>query len=141
MNWRSLIFLGLTLSTGLAAETPASPPSMAFSVFRMIGALCIVLSLLFAGVWAYRNGGKFASGRGRAAKLKVLETRSLGHRHSIFVIGYDQQRLLLSSSPTGVTLITHLPEATMEEIEAEQTAPALPNFSAALMQALAVGRK
>lgn len=143
MNWRSHIILALTAAPALAAETAANTtPSIASSVIRMIGALCIVLSLLFAGVWAFRNSGKFAPGRGRTAKLKVLESRSLGHRHAVFVIGYDQQRLLLSSSPTGVTLLTHLPEATAEETRAEESpAPALPNFSTALAQALALGRK
>lgn len=143
MNWRSLIILALAAAPSFAAETAASAtPSIASSVIRMIGALCVVLSLLFAGVWAFRNSGKFGPGRGRAAKLKILESRSLGHRHAVFVVGYDQQRLLLSSSPNGVTLLTHLPEATVEEAQPEETtAPALPNFSAALAQALALGRK
>src|SRR5688572_15666730 len=137
----------LTLSTILAApalfaaETviaPVSaPPSIGFSILRMIGGLCLVLSLLFAGVWAYRNSARFAPGR-RETKLKILETRSLGHRHSIFVVAYDQQRLLLSTSPNGVSMLTHLPEASVEETTAIEPASApLPNFSTALLQALA----
>jgi len=122
-----------------AAIAPAAPPSIAFSVMRMIGALCLVFSLLFGGVWAFRNSNRFTTNRGRIAKLRVLETRSLGHRHSICVVAYDQQRLLLSTSPTGVTMLTHLPEATAEEAAAEP-AP-LPNFSTAFLEALTSGRK
>jgi flagellar biogenesis protein FliO len=119
-------------------------PSAAGSVVRMIGGLCLVFSLLFAGVWAYRNSGKLTGGRGRATRLKVLETRSLGNRQSIFVVAYDQQRLLLSASPTGVTMLTHLPEASAEEMEAqaaEAISAPLPNFTTAFVQALAGARK
>lgn len=128
-----------------AASLTSGPPSVAFSALRMIGALCLVFSLLFAGVWGFRNAGRFSPNKN--AKLKVLESRSLGHRHSIFVVAYDQQRLLLSSSPTGVTMLTHLPEASLDEVEPEPApapAPAslsLPNFSTAFLQALASRRK
>jgi flagellar biogenesis protein FliO len=128
-------------SFGADAVVAAPPPSIGFSVLRMIGALCLVFSLLFAGVWVYRNGSRFAPGRGRTAKLRVLESRALGHRHSIFVVGYENQRLLLSTSPTGVAMLSHLPEATGQEAEAESATEAAPNFSTAFLQALTAGRK
>lgn len=144
------IWLVLSLAAlwpAAAAEAVISPigapPSVGTSVLRMIGAFCLVMSLLFAGVWAYRNSGRFAGARGRAAKLRVLETRSLGNRHSICVVAYEQQRILLSTSPTGVTMLTHLPEAPLEEAAPDTVAAGapLPNFSAAFMQALAGARK
>jgi flagellar biogenesis protein FliO len=128
-------------SFGADAVIPSAPPSIGFSVLRMIGALCLVFSLLFGGVWVYRNSARLSPGRGRSAKLKVLESRSLGHRHSIFVVGYDNQRLLLSTSPTGVTMLSHLPEASTEESEAESAQEPPPNFSTAFLQALTSGRK
>lgn len=138
-----LIGLLALASTSFGAEAVMAPPppSVGFSVLRMIGALCLVFSLLFAGVWVYRNSPKFAGARNRASKLRVLESRSLGHRHSIFVVGYDNQRLLLSTSPTGVTMLSHLPEATAQETEAEATPDPAPNFSTAFLQALTSGRK
>jgi flagellar biogenesis protein FliO len=128
-------------SFGADAVMAPPPPSIGFSVLRMIGGLCLVFSLLFAGVWIYRNSSRFAPGRGRNSKLRVLESRALGHRHSIFVVGYDSQRILLSTSPTGVTMLSHLPEATTAEVEAEATAEPTPNFSTAFLQALTAGRK
>lgn len=129
-------------SFGADAVAPISaPPSIGFSVLRMIGALCLVFALLFGGVWAFKNSSRFAAARGGAAKLKILESRSLGHRHSIFVVGYDNQRLLLSTSPTGVTMLTHLPEPTAEEIEAAANAEPTPSFSNAFLQALSSVRK
>jgi flagellar biogenesis protein FliO len=50
----------------------------------------------------------------------LLEVKSLGQRQAIYVVGYQQQRMLLASSPAGVTLLSHLPEAG----EAETAAPA-----------------
>lgn len=139
-----ILFAALPAFAADIMIAPAGPPpSVGYSVLRMIGALCLVLSLLFAGVWAYRNSARFAGSRGRAAKLKVLETRSLGNRHSIFVVAYDQQRILLSTSPNGVTMLTHLPEATAEELAAEAATPVapLPNFATALLQAVSSARK
>jgi flagellar biogenesis protein FliO len=136
----SLLALAST-SFGADAIVAAPPPSVGFSVLRVIGALCLVFSLLFGGVWAFRNSARLSPGRNRIAKLKVLESRSLGHRHSVFVVGYDNQRLLLSTSPTGVTMLTHLPEASAEEAAAEAATEPLPNFSAAFLQALTAGRK
>lgn len=130
-------------STSFGSETvvASQPPSVAFSVMRVIGALFLVFALLFAGVLVFRNSSRLNAGRGRLNKLKVLESRSLGHRHSIFVVGYENQRLLLSTSPTGVTMLSHLPEATAEETASEGAPDALPNFSTAFVQALTAGRK
>jgi flagellar biogenesis protein FliO len=138
-----LIGLLALASTSFGAEAVMAPPppSIGFSVLRMVGALCLVFALLFAGVWIYRNSARFAPGRGRNSKLRVLESRSLGHRHSIFVVGYDNQRLLLSTSPTGVTMLSHLPEASAADLEAETSTEPTPNFSTAFLQALTSGRK
>lgn len=137
-------FLALaSTSFGADAAAPISaPPSIGFSVLRMIGALCLVFSLLFGGVWFYRNSSRFTGARGRRQKLNILESRSLGHRHSIFVVAYENQRLLLSTSPTGVTMLSHLPEATSSEMEPEPlVAERSPSFSTAFLQALTAARK
>jgi flagellar biogenesis protein FliO len=50
------------------------------------------------------------------------------------VIGYEQQRLLIAASPSGVTMLTTLPTAAanaVEETPADKT-----NFTDALRQAL-----
>ena len=53
--------------------------------------------------------------KGGAPRLNVLEVKSLGQRQAIYVVGYEQQRMLLASSPAGVTLFSHLPTAEDEE--------------------------
>jgi flagellar biogenesis protein FliO len=127
----------------------AEPPSIIASAVRMIGALFIVISVILTGAWAFKNKEKFAGklvgSRVRHAKLQVLETKSLGGRNSICVVAYDNQRLLISTSPTGVTMLTKLPEATLEELHTDVQSPvpvaATPTFTDAFAQALSSRRK
>ena len=82
----------------------------------MGGALLLVLGLFLTGVWLFRNWQRLAVRHGTAPKLNVLEVKSLGQRQAIYVVGYQQQRMLVATSPAGITLLSHLPEA--EEMQA-----------------------
>jgi len=111
----------------------STAPDMAASVLRMGGALALVVGLFLGGVWLFKNWQRLGIRKGAAPKLNVLEVKSLGQRHAIYVIGYQQQRMLLASSPAGIALLSHLPEA-----EEEKTAPAARlSFAEAFHQVLA----
>jgi len=114
---------------------PVAPnlPDVTLSLLRIFGALLLVLSLFLGGAWLLRNWQRVAGQRGRPAKLQVLEMRSLGNRHAVFVVGYEQQRLLVASSPAGITLLDHLPAASATETEA---AAVPPSFAEALRKLL-----
>ncbi len=117
----------------------SAAPDMGASLLRVSGALLLVIALFFGAVWLFKNWRRFLHQPGRAPKLSVLEFKSLGQRHAIYVVGYEQQRLLLASSPNGVSLLSHLPEAA--ETEAAPAPAPVPaavsmNFAAALRQAL-----
>jgi flagellar biogenesis protein FliO len=134
-----------SLSTlSAAAETLASTngpafqnnvPDMGGSVLRVFGALILVIGLFLGGVWLFRNWQRLSVRNGGAPKLNIIEVKSLGQRQAIYVIGYQQQRMLLASSPAGVTLLSHLPAA--EETESAAPAPTRMNFAEALQQVLA----
>ena len=110
-------------------------PDAGLSLLRVFGALALVIGLFLGGAWVFKNGKRLAVQRGRAPKLNILETRSLGGRHSVSVIGYEQERFLIASSPAGVSLLSHLPNAAENETPApEKTAP--PSFAQALAQVL-----
>jgi len=112
----------------------AAGPDMLGPVLRMGGALLLVIGLFLTGVWLFKNWQRFARRRGALPKLNVLEVKSLGPRQAIYVVGYEQQRMLLASSPAGVALLSHLPE----ETEEEKTAPATRlSFAEAFQQVLA----
>ncbi len=122
------------LVTNLPPVPPALP-DVTFPLFRIFGALILVLALFMGGAWLLRNWHGFAPARGgRPARLRMLETRSLGARHALFVVAYDQQRLLIASSPAGITLLDRLPPATEAEAVAAPDAPL--NFAEALRRIL-----
>ena len=125
-------------STNASASPLELPmPSAGPSIIRVLGALALVLGIFFGGVWLFRNWQRLTIQRGRAPKLNVLETRPLGGKHALYVIGYEQERFLLSASPTGVTLITHLPAATEKNSPDETaTTQAPPSFAQALTKVL-----
>jgi flagellar biogenesis protein FliO len=79
---------------------------------------------------------RFKATGGAQRKLHVLEGKSLGPRQAVYVVAYEQQRLLIGASAQGLTLLSHLPEGAAQP-EAERIVPV--SFGEALMQAL--GRK
>jgi len=128
--------LGQTTNAPVKLEVPALPDAGP-SILRVMGALALVLGIFFGGVWLFRNWQRLTIQRGRAPKLNVVETRPLGGKHALYVIGYEQERFLISASPTGVTLLTHLPTAEKESAETtETTTPAPPSFAQALTKVL-----
>lgn len=120
-----------------AADSIATAPSVGVSLFRMVGALCMVLALFFGAAWLFRNWTRINAARGTSRKLQVLEGKSLGARQSIFVVGYEQQRFLIGSTAQGLVLLSHLPEGEASTGTPPPNAPV--PFAEAFMQAL--GRK
>jgi flagellar biogenesis protein FliO len=117
-------------------NTPAissALPDLGASLLRVMGALVVVIALFLAGVWLFRNWQRLARRHGAAPKLAVLEAKSLGQRQSLYIVGYEQQRMLIASSSAGVTLLSHLPAAEAEPVSA---APKM-TFAEAFQQVLA----
>jgi flagellar biogenesis protein FliO len=143
--WKLLLMIVLILlvlqrvchaegTNGVALAVAQPLPDASFSVLRVFGSLVLVIALFLCGVWLFRNWQRLATRNGLSPRLNILESKSMGHRHSIFVVGYDDQRFLVSSSPSGVQMLTPLPDA--EPGEATETRP-MPNFAAALQKVLA----
>ncbi len=136
--------IALGTETALGEVTPDTDlPSIGPSLARVLGAFAFVLMLFFGGVWVARNWHRFGPRSAGIPDLRVLEVKNLGGRQSLVVVGYRKQRMLLASAPTGVTLLSHLPEAE----PAGDTAPAdgidagvrvaNPDFAGAFRQILA----
>ena len=110
-------------------------PDLGASLLRMVGALAVVIAVFLAGVWLFKNWQRLAQRRGAAPKLNVLEVRSLGPRQALYVVAYEQQRMLIASSNAGVTMLTHLPAGEREPAAA--TPAAKVSFAQAFQQVLA----
>lgn len=135
--------LSLVCSAGTAfagtndpAAAPPPFPDAGVSVLRVFGALALVLGLFLGGAWLFKNWQRLAVQRGRQPKLNVLETRSLGARQAVFVVAYERQRFLLATSPAGVNLLSHLPEADPTEPGPAEKPAGPMSFSQALAQVL-----
>ncbi len=103
--------IALSAKAAEAGVVPDSPlPDTGAALFRVAGALLLVFALLFGGVWLTKNWQRLALRKGRAPKLRLLETQSLGGRQGVYVLAYEQQRFLIAASPNGVSLLSHLPE-------------------------------
>ena len=121
-----------------AASLPVAPadlPNPTVSLLRVLGALILVIAVFLGFVWLLRNWQRLMVRQGRAPKLNVLETRSLGGRSSIYVVGYEQDRFLVAASPAGVSLLSHLPQSPEEIGKTETEARGIP-FAQALTQVL-----
>ncbi|NGO37900.1 hypothetical protein G4L39_00575 [Limisphaera ngatamarikiensis] len=93
-------------SVGMAPPTPFPDPGAA--LLRVMVALAVVLAVFGAGVWLWRNWQRMLL-RGNEPRLRILEARPLGGRQTLYVLAYEQERLLVAATPQGVQLLTHLP--------------------------------
>jgi flagellar biogenesis protein FliO len=121
---------GGTNTLSLGAELPDA----GLSAMRALGALLLVLSLFLGGVWLYRNSLRAGWRKTGLPKLAVLETRALGNRHALYVVGYEQQRLLIGGSPAGLSLLSQLPAAPAPAETAPAPAPQPASFAQCLGQ-------
>jgi flagellar biogenesis protein FliO len=127
----------LAQTTNLAGGGPLTAPELPGvgpSLLRVLGALALVIGIFLGGVWLFRNWQRLIRAPGHTPKLNIIETRPLGGRQTLYVVGYEQERFLLASSPSGVSLLTHLPDAT--EVEAPPAGKASPSFPLVLAQML-----
>lgn len=91
-------------------SSPARPPAPDFdSLGRMLGYLTLFAALAGAGVYFVKFGLPLA--RKNAAmdrKLQILETRPLGNRQYLLVVGYEDSRMLLGVTPGKIDYLCPL---------------------------------
>jgi flagellar biogenesis protein FliO len=111
-------------------------PDAGLSAIRTLAALVIVLSLFFGGVWLYRHSQRLGWRKTGLPKLAILESRPLGNHYALYVVGYEQQRLLIGSSPAGLSLLSQLPAAAAGPQEAVALPPQPASFAQCFHQLL-----
>jgi flagellar protein FliO/FliZ len=111
----------------LVAQTTlvgSGTPDLLPSIWRMGGALVVVLGLIGGLAWLMRRGVLVRRGTGA---LGVESALALGDRRSLVVVRVEGRRLLLGLAPNGVSLVTEL--------------GATPSFDAVVAEALAPGEE
>lgn len=133
---QSVTLAAVAETNAVTALKPIAPPSLTESLIRLIGGMCVVIGLFLGGVWLMKRTPQLLRKGGDTRKLQVLEARSLGPRQVVYVVGYEQQRMLLATSPNGIQLLTHLPAAEPTSPSDVPPTPSKPTFAEALMQAV-----
>lgn len=80
-------------------------PDLVPNVWRMLGALAVVLALLAGLAWLLRKG---VVARRKGGALGIETALSLGDRRSVVIVTVEGRRLLLGLAPNGVSLVTEL---------------------------------
>ncbi|MEQ1604122.1 MAG: flagellar biosynthetic protein FliO [Pyrinomonadaceae bacterium] len=86
---------------------PPQEPSSTGLIAKSIGALLLVISLLFFGTWTLKKlgvGGKKAKD-GETLSLTVLSTLSMGNGRTISTIRFGERVLLVGATPQNFTLL------------------------------------
>ena len=110
----SILALALAVSAAGAQSTNATGltqplPDVGTSLLRLGGAMVLVLAVFFGGVWCFRNWQRLLAGRRPSSKLQILEVKALGNRQALYLVTVEGQKLLLGSSPAGLTSLCNLP--------------------------------
>src|SRR5678816_2638013 len=95
------------MSVFLLAQTTVSAagPDLMPSIWRMLGALVVVLGLLGGLAWLLRKGVLTRRGVGG---LGVESALALGERRSLVIVAVEGRRLLLGLSPGQISMVTEL---------------------------------
>jgi flagellar biogenesis protein FliO len=102
---------GASLETNSVPRLSESSGYLMEKTIQTLGALIFVISILILGAWLFKRSRFFSLYKGSQSHLRVLESRSIGYRNSLLVVGYDQHRYLLAASSTGVSLLAALPDS------------------------------
>ena len=91
-------------------STPSRPPAPDLdSLGRMLGYLTLFAALAGAAVYFMKFGLPLArNGAALDRKLQILETRPLGNRQYLLVVGYEDSRMLIGVTPGKIDYLCPL---------------------------------
>lgn len=94
-------------------------PDLVPNVWRMLGALAVVLGLLAGLGWLLRRA---TLARRKGGALGIETALPLGERRSLVIVSVEGRRLLLGLAPNHVSLVTELQaSATFDQALAKAT--------------------
>lgn len=130
-----LLLLGLSAGAG-AADAAVPPASGAGAVIQMLGALGLVLAILFAVLWLLRrlSGGRLAGG----TPFRTMGAVAVGSRERVVLLEIGEHWLVVGVAPGSVTGIATLPRGELGGGNGSLK-PAGPDF-ASLLAKLKAGR-
>lgn len=98
----------------------AAAPDLMPSLWRMLGALAVVLALLGGLAWLLRRGSLI---KRRNTGIGIESAISLGERRSLVVVAVEGRRLLIGLAPNHVSLVTELGRGPFEQALSQASTP------------------
>lgn len=99
-----------TVAPQAAASSPASAGFSWGGYFYGLGALCLILALLYGALWIMRRSGKFrfmpAYGALPRDALRLEAQLPLGPRKGLMVVRFLNKRMLLGVTDQKITLLS-----------------------------------
>lgn len=86
----------------------SAEPGVMFAALKMLGALALVLLLVWGLYFFVKRLTLKRSGQGGASLIRVLETRSVGVKKQLAVIDVMGDFFLLGISAEGLTLLSRI---------------------------------
>lgn len=124
-----LLPTGIVLAADGAAAPAASPSGGAAAVIQMLGALALVLAVLFAVLWLLRriSGGRLTG----PAPIRSIGGIAVGSRERVLLLEIGEHWLVVGVAPGSVNGIATLPRAELKP-ETGAGAGSAPDFAALL---------
>ena len=110
MGLTNVISAGSTMTNAVLGSGKPDSVSTFGSILRLGGSLLIVLGVLLAVVWLLRQWQRIAAKTGPLASLRLIESLSLGSKQALYLVECEGQRMLLGSSPAGLSLLSSIPQ-------------------------------
>lgn len=91
----------------LSTSTPPEEFNYWKEFMQMLFSLGVIVIILLFGAWFLRRFVNKKVLQGNSANLiKIIETRPLSHKASLYLIEVHDKTILISASPSGVTSLT-----------------------------------
>jgi len=105
---RTLPLFALVVLAPAVAAAGAAPPSLGTTALRSVAALALVVALVLAtSVVARRWLGRIPAG-GHRHPIQIIASRGLPNRATLTVVEVEGERVLVGSSPHGLSLLYKL---------------------------------
>lgn len=85
----------------------ASAPSSGGLIVRTLGAMCLIVGLIFAVAWGLKKFGlvQFGKQNEESQDLAVLSTVSLGANRTLSIVKFGRRTLLVGATPQSIALL------------------------------------
>ena len=83
-------------------------------VFRMLGSLALVISLLVLLLWSLRKLQGKMSSHNSGRRLQIIESLSVGTRQKVALIRVGEREVLIGISPTQINGIASWPDGPVQ---------------------------